>query len=116
MVKYAKIMAIMNYSTTLRKIEYLLSTLLGLIVADGVISQFLIKEGIGQEANPFLKTIATTSDFLIIKLCGAVLCVIILWNMAKRSPKLILIFSVCVVVIYTVILFWNIAVYIISTI
>jgi hypothetical protein len=106
----------MDYSSTLRKIEYLLGTLLGLIVADGVISQFLIKEGLGQEANPFLRTIATSSDFLIIKMCGAVLCVIILWNIAKRSPKLILVFSSFVVAIYTAILFWNIAVFIISTV
>ena len=104
----------MDYSGTLRKIEYLLGTLLGLIVADGVISQFLIKEGIGHEANPFLKPLATSSDFLIIKLCGAILCVLILWNMAKRSPKLTLIFTTSVVFIYTAILFWNIAIYIIS--
>jgi hypothetical protein len=106
----------MDYSNTLRKIEYLLGTLLGLIIADGVISQFLIKEGLGKEANPFLITIATSSDFLIIKLCGAVLCVLILWNMAKRSPKLTLVFSASVVFIYTAILFWNIAIFIISTV
>ena len=104
----------MDYSDTLRKIEYLLGTLLGLIVADGVISQFLIKEGLGQEANPFLRTIATSNDFLIIKLCGAVLCVIILWNIAKRSPRFTLVFTTSVVFVYTAILFWNIAIYIIS--
>ena len=106
----------MDYSATLHKIEYLLGTLLGLIVADGIISQFLIKEGLGVEGNPFLKSLATSGDFLIIKLCGAVLCVLILWNMAKASPKLIFVFSTFVVFIYTAILFWNIAVYIISII
>ena len=106
----------MDYSVTLRKIQYLLGTLLALIVADGIISQFLIKEGLGQEINPFLKTLATGSDFLIIKMCGAIMCVIILWNLAKRSPKLILIFSSFVVAIYTAILFWNIVVFMISTV
>ena len=104
----------MDHSVTLRKIQYLLGTLLSLVVADGIISQFLIKEGLGKEINPFLKTLATGSDFLIIKMCGAIICVIILWNLAKRSPRLILIFSSCVVAIYTAILFWNIAVLIIS--
>jgi hypothetical protein len=106
----------MDYSVTLRKIEYLLGTLLALVVADGIISQFLIKEGLGQEINPFLKTLATDSDFLIIKMCGAILCVIILWNLAKRSPRLIFVFSSCVVASYTAILFWNIAVFVISTV
>lgn len=106
----------MDHLATLRKIEYLLGTLLSLIVADGIISQFLIKQGLGQEGNPFLKTLATNGDFLIIKICGAIICVLILWNLAKKSPKIILIFSSCIVAVYTAILFWNIAVFIISTV
>jgi hypothetical protein len=60
--------------------------------------------------------LATGSDFLIIKMCGTIICVLILWNLAKRSPKLIFVFSLCIVAIYTAILFWNIAVFIISTV
>jgi hypothetical protein len=104
----------MEHSATLRKIEYLLAALLMLVVADGVISQFLIKQGLGQEGNPFLKTLAADSDFLIIKMCGAILCVLILWSIAKKSPRLILLFSSFVVAIYSAILFWNLAVFIIS--
>jgi cellulose synthase/poly-beta-1,6-N-acetylglucosamine synthase-like glycosyltransferase len=95
----------------LRRIEYLLGTLLSLVVADGIISQFLIKSGIGQEGNPFLKTLVAEGNFLIVKMCGAIICVIILWNMAKRLPKLVFIVSVSLVSIYTAILFWNIAVF-----
>jgi len=98
----------------LKKIEYLLGSLLALVVADGVISQFLIEEGLGPEGNPLLKTIATDSDFLIIKMCGAVLSVIILWNMAKRNPRLVSISSTIFVLVYTGILFWNISIYIVS--
>jgi hypothetical protein len=101
----------MDYSMTLRRVEYLLGTLLSLVVADGIITQFLIKGGFGREANPFLKTLVADSDFLVIKMCGAVICVLILWNMAKRSPRLVLIFSSCIVGLYTAILFWNIAVF-----
>ena len=106
----------MDYSVALRKIEYLLGTLLSLIVADGIISQFLIEEGLGHEGNPLLKTLAADNNFLIIKMCGAILCVIILWNLVKRKPRLVLIFSTIVVFIYTVILFWNISIYIISVV
>ena len=101
----------MDYSVYLRRVEYLLGTLLSLVVADGIISQFLIKSGLGQEGNPFLKILVVDSNFLVIKMCGAIICVLILWNMAKRSPKLVSIFSSCIVALYTAILFWNIAVF-----
>jgi hypothetical protein len=95
----------------IRRIEYLLGTLLSLVVADGLISQFLIKNGLGQEANPLLRVLVMENDFLVIKMCGAILCVIILWNIARRLPRLIFIFSTCLVGLYTAILFWNIAVF-----
>jgi len=101
----------MDDSTRLRRIEYLLGTLLSLVVADGLISQFLIKSGLGQEGNPLLKVLVTENNFLVIKMCAAILCVIILWNIARRLPRLIFIFSACFVGIYTAILFWNIAVF-----
>jgi hypothetical protein len=103
----------MDDSTRLRRIEYLLGTLLGLVVADGLISQFLIKSGIGQEGNPFLRALVTENNFLVVKMCSAILCVLILWNIARRSPGLIFIFSACIVGVYTAILFWNIAVFLI---
>jgi hypothetical protein len=95
----------------LRRIEYLLGTLLGLVVADGFISQFLIKSGLGQEGNPLLKNIVAEGNFLIVKMCGAVICVLILWNMAKRTPRLVFIVSVSLVSIYTAILFWNLSMF-----
>jgi hypothetical protein len=101
----------MNDSLRLRSIEYLLGTLLSLVVADGLISQFLIKSGIGQEGNPFLKALVAEGNFLIIKMCGAVVCVLILWNMARRVPRLVFIVSVSLVSVYTAILFWNLAVF-----
>lgn len=95
----------------LRRIGYLLGTLLSLVVADGIISQFLIKSGIGREGNPFLKSIVAEGNFLIVKMCGAIICVLILWNMARRVPRLVFIVSVSLVAVYTAILFWNIAVF-----
>jgi hypothetical protein len=95
----------------LRRIEYLLGTLLGLVVADGLISQFLIKSGLGQEGNPFLRTIVVEDNFLVVKMCGAVLCVLILWNMARRTPKVAFIASVSLVSVYTAILFWNLSMF-----
>ena len=101
----------MDDVSRIRRVEHLLGTLLSLVVADGLISQFLIKSGLGQEGNPFLRVLVTSNDFLIIKMCGAILCVLILWNIARRLPRLIFIFSTCFVGLYTAILFWNIAVF-----
>jgi len=101
----------MDDVSRIRRVEYLLGTLLSLVVADGLISQYLIKNGLGHEANPFLKVLVMENDFLIIKMCSAILCVIILWNIARRLPRLIFIFSTCFVGLYTAILFWNIAVF-----
>jgi len=97
----------------MRKVEYLLGTLLSLVVADGLITQFLIKSGIGYEGNPFLKVLVAESNFLVVKMCGAIICVLILWNVAKRLPKVVFILSSCLVVLYTALLFWNIAVFLI---
>jgi len=98
---------------TLRRVEYLLGTLLSLVTADGIVSQFLIKSGLGQEGNPFLKILVADGNFLVIKMCGAIICVLILWSIAKKSPRLVLIFSSCIVALYTAILFWNIAVFLV---
>jgi hypothetical protein len=101
----------MDDVSRLRRVEYLLGTLLSLVAADGLISQFVIKNGLGHEGNPLLRVLVTESDFLIIKMCSAILCVIILWNIARRLPRLIFIFSTCFVGLYTALLFWNISVF-----
>jgi hypothetical protein len=100
-------------STRLRRIEYLLGTLLSLVVADGLISQYLIRNGLGQEGNPLIKVLVTENNFLVIKMCAAILCVLILWNIARRLPRLIYIFSACVVGVYTALVLWNVAVFLV---
>ena len=101
----------MDEAVRLRRTEYLLGTLLSLVVADGIVSQFLIKGGVGREGNPLLRVLVAENDFLIIKMCAAIICVIILWNIARRLPRLIFVLSACFVGIYTAILFWNIVVF-----
>ncbi len=53
------------------RIRHLLTTLVVLIVADGVISNFLIRHGLAQEGNPFLQTLVGKESFLVIKVLGA---------------------------------------------
>jgi hypothetical protein len=94
-----------------RLVTYLILVLFSLVIADGLMSQFLISYGLGYESNPFLANIILTTDFLVIKVGGAFLSAILLWFVNKRHPQLALFTSVILVAIYTAILFWNIFVY-----
>ena len=59
-----------------------------LIVADGLITHYLIKHGLGREGNPFLQNFVGEQTFLVIKVAGALLCALILWDIYKRRPKM----------------------------
>ncbi len=96
--------------------KYLLLTLIGLIVSDGVISQFLVRYGLGREGNPFLQTFISGGNFLLVKLAGALLAAIILWDIHKKQPRVALISTMSFVVLYTGIVFWNLGVFLITQI
>ena len=91
--------------------KYILVTLVGLVVADGIISRFLVRYGLGREGNPFLQTLVGDNNFLLIKLVGALLCALILWDLYKTRPRAALSSSLLFVGLYTVIVFWNLGIY-----
>ena len=94
-----------------RTVRYLLYTLFGVIVADGLITQFLVTGGHGSEANPLLRAWVGHGSFLIIKVGGAFLATLLLWINYNKKPKLVYIITVVFLVFYTVIVFWNLFVY-----
>ena len=86
-----------------------------LVVADGLITNFLITHGLGREWNPFLQTLAGGEPFLLLKVGGAFLAALILWDIYRRSVsrnrlKPLLIILYVLVGFYTVIVFWNLLV------
>ena len=93
--------------------KYLLLTLIALVVSDGLISQFIVRHGLGREGNPFLQTFVSEGNFLLIKLAGALLCALILWNIYKTRPRVALISTLSFVILYTGILYWNLGVFLI---
>ena len=97
-----------------RQFVSLLITLVALVIADGLISQFLIRGGLGSEGNPFLMNWVTEPNFIAIKTAGALLCALILWDIYKHWSKLAMFTIVVFVVLYAGILFWNISVFVIS--
>jgi hypothetical protein len=87
--------------------RYLLSTLIALVISDGLISIFLVRHGLGREGNPLLESLVGEPNFMVIKVVGALLCAIIMWDIYKRQPKIAMISTTCFVVLYAGILFWN---------
>jgi len=98
----------------IRRIRCLLGTMFALVVADGLISNFLVTHGLGQEWNPFLQILVSQENFLLIKVAGALLCTLILWDIYKKRPQMAMIGTLCIVVLYTGLLYWNLGVFFVA--
>ncbi len=94
--------------------RYILGTLIALVVADGLISNFLIRQGLAWEGNPFLEALVGGGAFLVIKILGALFCALVLWDIHRQWPRLGLISSLCFVCLYTGIVFWNLCAFFIA--
>ncbi len=94
-----------------REMKSILATLVALVVADGILSQFLIRYGLAREGNPLLQTFVEQSNFPLIKLAAALLCALILWDIYKTRPRLAMASSLFFIGFYTVIVYWNLGIY-----
>ena len=94
--------------------RYMLYTLFSLIVADGLITKFLVTNGHALEVNPFLQAWVGQDLFLAIKVSGAFLVTLFLWIKYNAKPKLIYRITAVFVVFYTSIVFWNLFVFLIT--
>ncbi len=91
--------------------KYLLGLLAGFIVSDGLLTYFLVRHGLGREGNPFLLPIVGGDSFLVLKVVSAILAVLILWDIYRRFPRLALVSTSCFVVVYGMIVFWNLGLF-----
>ena len=89
--------------------KYLLGLLVAFVIADGLLTHFLVTGGIATEGNPFLQPIVGEAGFLVLKAAGALLCALILWDVYRRYPKVALISTSCFVVLYGAIVLWNLS-------
>jgi hypothetical protein len=87
--------------------RYLLGLLVGFVISDGVLTYLLVGNGVAHEGNPFLVPVLAGGSFLMLKVVGTILCVIILWDLYKRFPMLALISTSCFVAAYGAIVLWN---------
>ena len=91
------------------KMIYLLIALVGLVIMDGVLTEFLVGKGLAREANPFLQPLVGDIGFMIIKVVGALLCAFILWDVHRRYPNVAKITTTIAVIGYTAIVLWNVS-------
>ncbi len=91
--------------------KYLLGSLVGFEISDGVLSYFLIRNGLGREANPFLQSMVGDVNFLILKVVGGFICALILWDIYRRFPRLALTTTSCFTVVYAAIVGWDLGVF-----
>ncbi len=89
------------------QIRLILGSLLAAIVADGVITEFLVLNGFAYEGNPFLQFWVGKDVFLTIKLLGGLLAILYLWNIYRRNTKLAICCSSLFLTAYTFIIYSN---------
>lgn len=89
------------------KIKILLASLVCTIVADGVITRYLVFKGYASEGNPLLGSWVGEDTFLTLKAMGGLLAALYLWNIYRRYPRLAIYCSSLFLVVYTCIVFWN---------
>ena len=90
--------------------KYLLIWLSGLEISDGIITNFFVRNGLVQEANPLMESIVKQGDFLLLKIIGVCLCGLILWILYKRFPRVTLIVTSSIVMFYGAVIVWNLGV------
>ena len=90
-----------------KKMKVLLGILIFFVILDGLLTEFLLKQGVAREANPFLQPLVGDVGFMVLKVVGALLCAFILWDIYRHSPRLAVIATWIAVAGYGVIVLWN---------
>lgn len=103
-------------STNSRNQRILLGALFSLSVADGLVTRFIITEGLGSEGNLWLAGLANSDALIAVKIVGTLLAIYLLWMMHYRRPGLVLGVTIVFVCWYTLVVFWNIFIVVMGTI
>ena len=95
------------FSVRSYKIRILIGSLFAAVVADGIITKFLIDKGFAREGNPFLADWVVDDKFLYFKIFGGLLVGLYLWNINRRHPRLSIWLTSIFLTGYLFIIIWN---------
>ncbi len=90
-----------------RAVKLALVSLVLLVVIDGVLTNILVRQGIAREWNPFLVSIAGEPWLVVIKIVGALVCALVLWDIYRHWQGLGAASSYIFLAVYTGIVLWN---------
>ena len=93
-----------------RTIKHLLAVMVALSAADALVSQSLMVFGLGYEGNPFLRDLSGGA-LLMIKLVGAVLAALLLWDIDRRQPAIAATAATFLVAFLTAVVYWNVGIF-----
>jgi hypothetical protein len=96
-----------NKSHLFRDLE---AVLILLVLGDGILTEYVVRHSLGREANPFVSLFMQTDSLIRLKALGALICVLMLWDISRRQPRVALLSCCVCVAVYTLILYWNLAV------
>jgi hypothetical protein len=94
-------------STGRNRMKFLLGVLVLFVVMDGLVTERLVGGGLAREANPLLEPLVGGFGFMVLKVAGALVCTLILWDVYRRFPRLAVGATWCFVAAYGLILAWN---------
>lgn len=98
----------------IRQARYLLWLLCSLVVADAIISNFIVRSGVGTEGNPFMQSIVGQTSFVFLKLSAAFFSSLILWKVFKQHRRVGLASITIFVILFTAIIWWNLGIWFIG--
>ena len=87
--------------------KHLFILLGGFEIWDGLITHWAVRNGLVQEANPFIRSMVMEGNFLLLKITGALLSVLILWGMSRHASRVTAITTLSVVLFYGAVTLWN---------
>ena len=90
----------------------MLMLLAGLMLADGLITEYLVVSGLALEGNPFMQGPLTGGYFMPVKIAGAWLSALILASIHRHTPKIAAVVAWMFIAVYAGIVYWNIGEYI----
>ena len=79
-------------------------------ITDGVMTDHFVRQGLAREGNPLVAEIVMDGSFLWFKIAGALLCVLGLWGLSHRFPRLTGITTASITIFYGAAIVWNLSV------
>lgn len=85
----------------------LLTLLLTLEIADGLLTHWAVAHGLASEWNSYVNQITGDMLFPVLKTAGGIVSVFALWAISKRFPKVGVTITSGIILFYAAVLTWN---------